>query len=189
MIVNDAPSDAALMLEMVIQKYHDRLVRAGVTIGIEFAHKAADSKEPTALKLHGRYCQAIASITPYRARVRGCKDAYVTVDNECWAKKNKQERVALLDHELTHFELDLDKDGNLRSDDRGRPKLKMRPHDWEIGGFDEVVQRHGVDTAPESVVVRQYLGRSKQLTLAFDAGELQSDNEYTALGDVDVPAA
>src|ERR1019366_9477538 len=51
-------------------------------------------------------------------------------------------RLALLDHELTHLVLRCDEDG-LKHDDIGRPTFKIKQHDFDLGGFAEVVERHG----------------------------------------------
>ncbi len=42
-----------------------------------------------------------------------------------------------------------DKDGKLKRDDAGRPRIKLRKHDFELGGFFDVVERHKT-SAPES---------------------------------------
>jgi hypothetical protein len=40
------------------------------------------------------------------------------------------------------------------TDDLGRPKLEIRPHDFQIGGFRSIAVRHG-DNALEVIQVRQ----------------------------------
>lgn len=43
----------------------------------------------------------------------------------------------------------------MKTDDVGRPKLKMRLHDWQMGGFREIAQRYGSD-ALEVVEARKF---------------------------------
>lgn len=49
-------------------------------------------------------------------------------------------------HELTHLEIQRDKDGAPKWDDLDRPKLKMRKHDYEIGVFVDVAKEYGMDS-------------------------------------------
>jgi hypothetical protein len=55
---------------------------------------------------------------------------------------------------LTHFQLSLNKEGEQKIDDIGRPKLHMRPDDFMLTGFFEVVRRHG-EFAGEAKAVRE----------------------------------
>jgi hypothetical protein len=84
-------------------------------------------------------------VTPYRQRVAGLPDCKVTIDGRYWRERlDDKSRLALADHELTHFELAKDGSGFVKSDKAGRPRVKMRAHDWELGGFNVVLQRHGL---------------------------------------------
>ena len=49
---------------------------------------------------------------------------------------------ALLDHEVAHLELVRDDAGKVKTDDAGRPRLRIRPHDYQTGGFWDVIERH-----------------------------------------------
>ncbi len=48
----------------------------------------------------------------------------------------------------------------------GRPKLRRRKHDREVGWFDEVVRRHQFE-APEYQQFNDIVGAMKQLNLPF----------------------
>ena len=50
------------------------------------------------------------------------------------------------------------------TDDAGRPKLKMRPHDFEVGGFFDIVQRNG-SAAVEAQVIGEVGKKFIQLGL------------------------
>jgi hypothetical protein len=133
--------DAFDLLRKVRSKYHGRLDENEVTVGLLRAWP--NETEENAVKLHGYPCAAVVKITPYAQRVLGIPDAVITLDGRAWDRFSEKERVALLDHELEHLELAVDSEGNLKSDDHGRPKLRMKLHDWELGGFAAVAGRHG----------------------------------------------
>lgn len=72
------------------------------------------------------------------------------IDGYEWNKASDRQRLALIDHELEHLALienkPTKKEPNLtgfKRDDLGRPKLKTRPHDWELAGFQTIALRHG----------------------------------------------
>lgn len=52
------------------------------------------------------------------------------------------QRVAMLDHEWAHIEVTRDAEGSIQRNDDGYVKLRTRKHDWQIGGFNDVVARH-----------------------------------------------
>lgn len=132
------------ILAAAIEEWHPELSEAGVTIGLQVAWPGENADpDVSAVKLHGYECAAVIRITPAKWRLRGVEDAVIEVDGKTWERLTEPERVALIDHELTHLEIARDKDGVIKSDDQGRPKLKMRLHDFQIGGFGEIVRRHG----------------------------------------------
>lgn len=129
------------LLADAIARYHGPLKEAEVTVGVLCAWPGPDDEHP--VKLHGYPCLATIRVTPYRQRVHGIEDAVITLDGPAWAQKTEAEQLAILDHELQHLELVRDRDGILKADDQGRPKLKLRLHDWQLGGFEVIAQRHG----------------------------------------------
>jgi hypothetical protein len=137
--------DLVPLAQKAMQKYHPRLAEAGVTVEVLTVH----SEVSPALRHHGYPAAAVVKVMSQKDRAAGSADARLLVDAEKWAGMNASQRTALLDHELTHLELVKDEEGEVRTDDCGRPKLRVRPHDFELGGFEEVVSRHKQD-APES---------------------------------------
>lgn len=148
----NAEKEVGSYLKNALGKFHHRLKEHGVTVGVLFAHAPRDkeSGEPKgpALKHEGYPAAAVIKINNQKDRVEGKTDATIVVDGDKWADWSDEYRTALIDHELTHLELDLDDDKAVKLDDCNRPKLKMRLHDWQIGGFEEVARRHG-DDSPE----------------------------------------
>ena len=134
------------LLATVVEEYHPDLRAAGVTFTVLAAHakhdKNGEPKLPT-LKLHGTPAAAIVGITSVKDRVAGLGDCRLILDADLWDKLTEAERTALLDHEIFHVQLVLDESGAPTLDDCLRPKLKMRPHDAEVGIFFEVIARHG----------------------------------------------
>lgn len=148
-----ASSEGREVLDTVIEEYHPHLREHGVTVGLLAAWPRAGGDDAP-LKLHGYPCLAVVKVTPYRQRVQGIQDAVITLDGPAWERATEAERIALLDHELTHLELIRDDDGAVKTDDALRPRLKCRLHDWNLGGFEVIARRHG-DAAPEVVAWKE----------------------------------
>lgn len=119
------------------EKAHEDLHDHGLRVGVLL------SEDP--VTLHGYDCYAIVRKTGPRERAQGCADAVIIIDEVKWNDLSNELRIALLDHELTHLNLARDKEGDVKLDNLGRPKIKMRLHDWQLGGFTEMFERHGQD--------------------------------------------
>ncbi|TXH55560.1 MAG: hypothetical protein E6Q97_08545 [Desulfurellales bacterium] len=137
------------LLAEVMKQHHPDLVEAGVTVGLLFAHAprndATGEPQGPALKHNGYPALAVVKINSQRDRVEGKPDATITLDGDRWPDESRESRVALLDHELAHLVLVRDEDGGIKTDDCFRPRLKCREHDFQLGGFWDVVERHGKD--------------------------------------------
>jgi len=168
------------LLEQTKRAHHQRL--GDVTIGmlVALAPINEDTGEPKgpALKLRGVACLAVTRVVGLKLRTHGLEDAEIVIDGDRWPELSQGERVALLDHELTHLELNCDKHGANRRDDLGRPKLKMRPHDHEFGWFDEVAERHGINSI-EVRQARQFQEDWGQLYFDFEQDELALEEDPT----------
>lgn len=134
----------------VMQKYHPELHAAGVRIQTLLAYGPVDEKtgEITgpAVKLGGYACAATIRITSLKQRVAGSGDAEMLIDGDRWFDWAESQKTALVDHELQHLELSLDDGGGIITDDNSRPKLRGRLHDWQLGGFKCIAERHGRDS-------------------------------------------
>lgn len=147
-IYRKADDDLANTVQEALQRYRSDLDEAGVTVETLTAHGEAD--EPV-LKLHGYSCAAVVSIKSLKDRAGSSADARIIVDDATWSDFTEAQRDATLHHELLHLLLVRNKAGAIEHDQAGRPKLKMRLHDVQLGAFREVVERHK-EHAPESTV-------------------------------------
>lgn len=144
--------DVDKLIGFALNDYHNDLKTAGVSIHAVFAHSYDKYGDPVpAVKVHGIPAAAKIQVTSLEDRVRGVADAKLTIDAHYWEVSSEAQRLALLDHELTHLRLATDENG-IVFDDLNRPELRLRQHDWELTGFAEVVERHG----GASVEARQF---------------------------------
>lgn len=134
--------------------YRD-VLNARVTFDYIFAHGDCNrdgERVGVAIKKDGVRALGIARVTPLKQRAKGCADAEIVLDGDWWQEEaSPEQQAALLDHELFHVELKLDRDGGVRTDDLQRPLLKLKPHDWEMGMFNAIAARHG--TASQEVIL------------------------------------
>lgn len=93
------------------------------------------------ITVRGRAALACIRITKLEERVAGRGDAIIHIDGDKYKQWTPKHFDAILDHELTHLELT--DEVFPEYDDAGRLRLRMRPHDFEVGWFAEVAERHG----------------------------------------------
>ena len=142
-----ADADVTALMNELKHKNHQDLEKCGVRIVCMFAHAPRDENtgEPKgpALKKDGWPAAALCRINSQKLRVQGCADAVIEIDGDTWPDRPPAEQEALIDHELQHVKLKLDMNDNVRLDGCNRPKLRLQPHDWQLGGFTEIAARHG----------------------------------------------
>lgn len=148
-----------------MRRWHPDLVKYGVTVAVLEAHAARDKEgqpKGPALKLHGEQCWAVVQINSQKDRAEGKTDATITVDGDRWEELSDESALAVMDHELYHLAVcpDDENEGAILLDDCNRPKLKMRMHDFVIGGFSQIIDRHGVN----AVEAKQYIDLNKVMT-------------------------
>lgn len=131
----------------LIEKYHPELVEAKVRVDVLLVHAPAsddeDKPKPPALMHHGYPAAAVVRKTSLKERTKGHGDAEIVLDGDKWPDYSTEEQDAILDHELEHLVVKRDDEGAIKADDRGRPMLKLKPHNWELGGFEVIIKRHG----------------------------------------------
>lgn len=147
-IYESADKDALDRLGSIIKSHHPELADNGVTIGVVYVSSDAEEEGQgtSVLKVGGYPAQATAKITTPLERSQGMADGIIQIDKRIWSKKTSAQKDALLDHEITHFNVKLDANDALLTDTNDRPKLVMRKHDRQLGWFDEIATRHGKDS-------------------------------------------
>lgn len=146
--------------------YDHHMELAGVRVGALFVFDEEATHE-SVLKHQGYPAQAMIKITSLRDRTLGIADAVIVVDRANWLTLSQPQRDALIDHELTHLVRVLDKEsGRPKFDALGRPKLRLRQHDHQLGWFAEVAQRHG-EASPEVRQAEALIHATGQLYFNF----------------------
>lgn len=149
--------EAQELLSEAMTEFHSSLSDGDVEIGLLAARRAKKKSGEwvpgPVLALRGFACCATVQITKLKDRAMGMPDAVITLNWEWWGRALKSARLAVMDHELQHLELAVDHEGGTKLDSLNRPVLVMRKHDWEFGGFMEIVARHGI-SAVEALAVK-----------------------------------
>jgi hypothetical protein len=175
-----APADMREQVTAVMKTYHGQLRDAEVQVDVLLASPTVDANgDPTgpAVRVHGYAAAAFIRVLSYKDRVIRGFDAEMTLDADHWETASDAERIAVIDHELTHLELVTGDGGTVLRDNAERPKLRCRKHDRHFGWFDIVARRHG-DHSLEVKQAREMLD-SAQFTQCylFDVGR---DDETTS---------
>lgn len=149
--------------------HHQHLADADVQIEILMA---ANDTGPAVS--HGGYpASAVIKIMSLKDRAAGCKDARMIIDNAAWDEYSPKEREALVDHELYHLVLATNDEGDVKRDDLDRPKLKIRKHDFQMGGWYSMCEKHGPN-AIEGQSVAYVAAKLTQMEFDWTSAELMA---------------
>lgn len=149
-------------VDSVMALYHNELKSAKVKIGIIFAYSGSENKP--SVRHAGYPAYATIKLISLKDRISKGYDAELLIDADNWKTSCDKSRAALIDHELSHLQLkkkkvkknkkesdenesddeEIHNNSEIEIDDIGRPILKIRKGDWNVGdGFRDVVARHG----------------------------------------------
>ncbi len=147
-----ARPDVHQLVKEVQKEFHTELSQNGVNVGVIFARNS----EGAAVKKSGYPVAGKISVVSLKDRCEKDYEAEMVIDVSWWTESTTKHHRALIDHELSHLELVEDpEEGGFKTDDQGRPCLKIRNGDWYAGdGFKSVVERHG-DYAVEIACLRK----------------------------------
>jgi hypothetical protein len=159
-----APSEISERISRLIASFHPELNLNSVRIDCISAVNT-DEEEP-AIKLHGAAGVAVVKVLDSKQRAMGRGDAEIVVDELRYYEMSEAEQDALLDHELFHLEIKLNRHGRPKVDEHGRPKLKLKLHDRQFGWFDAIAQRHGA-ASMECKQATRFVLSGKQLYFGF----------------------
>ncbi len=152
-----------------LEQYHRELLACDVRVDLLMVSKVDKEGESKghALKHGGYPAAATVKIVPLKQRALGNGDALITIDSESWEFLDPEQQEALVDHELEHIQVvsangpkfcHMNDAGELvgeaKRDDHGRPKLKLRKHDWQLGGFTSIAKRHGANAVEVMAIER-----------------------------------
>lgn len=143
-------SDTQTLVRKMLKMFNGDLVNAGITLDLLFA--MASNETSPAVSFGGYPALAVVKITSLKDRVAGLADASIVIDELAWKDMTAEGKNALIDHELYHLIVKRTDTGAVKEDDCGRPKLKLRKHDWQTGGFYEIVQRHQMAAVDAQVI-------------------------------------
>lgn len=121
------------MIKALIQSHHEELTNATIALAWALAWKADVDGRCTIGK-----CRKASDLDRELVKI----DFVILLSAEFWRAAKEPQRIALLDHELHHATVRLDRDGEPVRDERGRVCYRMRKHDIEE--FSGVVQRYGL---------------------------------------------
>lgn len=148
-VFTESPNEVRKMITDIRAKSYKDLDGAEVTITSIMAYaKKDDQGKPmgSAIKVNGYAALATIQVTSHKFRIAGLADAIMTIDGDRWESLSIEDQESMIDHELYHLMVKLDSQGFVEGDDSGRPKLKIREHDWQTGGFAEIARRHGANS-------------------------------------------
>jgi hypothetical protein len=164
-------NDAVIaMVKKVAGQWHPDLIKAKVDFGILLVLAASEKTQP-AVKENGHAVGGTIKIVNPKDRITKKFDVEILLDGDEWKTDRDEHKVAKFDHLLSRLEVkkpkakkkkggggavhgkDEEREDHAESefamDDYGRPQLKIRKGDWNVGyGFADVVKRHG-DFSPE----------------------------------------
>ncbi len=174
----NAGPDVRQLAASLIVKHHPAVADAEVDIGYQMAY--SKSGEP-AVSHHGWPALAVCKLVSAQNRQAGMPDILITIDGDRWNSLTAEKKAALLDHELHHIlpqEILPSKrtspDQHYKLDSQRRPVCRLRPHDWQFGGFDVIHERHGA--ASEERRVCELLARKlEQKELPFEPATQTSE--------------
>lgn len=164
-----ASGDIMKLIVNVIKLWHKPLEDAGVKLSVLTAWPPLDENDQPKGRpiIHqGIPVLAYVKICSLKSRVQGVGDAEMIIDGPGWNDMNAAKKKSLIDHELEHLKIVFDSENTAKTDGEGRPKMKMRLHDWELGGFNDVAKRNGTESH-EADAIRGIFESDPQMFFAF----------------------
>ncbi len=132
----------AIVADLYTRRFLD-LKDAGLTVATLFVQ---DGTGEQCLKHAGYAAAAQIKINPLRCRVEGKDDCTIVIDAVMWKTLTPTAQEALIAHELYHVDIQRDDEAHVKLDDIGRPLIKLKKHDRQLGVFDAVVKWYGGDS-------------------------------------------
>ncbi len=162
------------VLNRMMADHHRRLAAEKVRVAVLMIHppvnKDGDKIGP-AIKHAGVEVAGRIKVATARERVLAEVEAIMEIDAEFWDTLVIESQAALIDHELEHLVILIDKEGVTRRHPGNLPVLATQPDDWMLTGFRSVVDRHGAH-ALEAMAIRElYEGFQMVFEFMGDGGD------------------
>jgi hypothetical protein len=163
-----ANADVLALVKKVAGEWHPDLIKAQAEFGVLLVLAASETQP--AVKENGHAVEGTIKIVAPKDRITKKFDVEILLDGDEWKTDREEHKVAKIDHLLSRLEVkkprpkkkkgggavhgsdeerEAHQEAEFAMDDYGRPQLKLRKGDWNVGyGFADVVKRHG-NFAPE----------------------------------------
>jgi predicted metallopeptidase len=159
--------DVEAIVEQLVPEYHDHLDRTDVTVRCVFRDTVAKSRGRMVLgkarKISGLNAHLVGLVRRDDLGDDPADFFCIEVPHEPWQHLTEAQRVALVDHELSHFYV------ALPEDPEEPRKLVMVSHDLEE--FHAVVARHGLWRPDLKALAKVIAQRGEYPTLDDPPGE------------------
>lgn len=139
-----APETVTSLIQSTIEEFHPELVEAQVTVDAVMAYN--DKGFP--IKEGGYPSLAVTKINSLVNRIKGFADVTISLDGEAFDSMSEAEQKALIDRQLYCLTVVRDKEQNVKVDDSGRPKTRIKKCDYRLSWFREIAVRHK-ENSPE----------------------------------------
>lgn len=120
------------LLDAVLKAHHEHLRKVKIALAWNTAWRA---------DVDGRLVLGKCKRASDLDRELSEHDFVILLNQEAWNELSEDQRLALLDHELSHCQQVLDGTGRQKEDERGRLVWRIRKHDVEE--FRDVIARNG----------------------------------------------
>ena len=153
----------------LLMEHHPDLHAAGVTVEVIFGYayrNADDEQVGHAYKVRQRPVSSTSSKTKLIDRVLGAADIRIELDGDQWESLHVDQQAAIIDRELQSFAVAKDNEDGVILDSHGRPKLKTRLPDFEVGIYTEIAKRHR-EASVECISMAQIYLQAGQVVFPF----------------------
>jgi len=172
------------MVTDLVEKHHEELTNARIAVAWNLSWRA-DVDGVVKLGQLKKASDLDRELHPYDFVIMLRKEFFEL------AETTDAQRLALIDHELSHGTVRIDKDGEPMVDAKGRTLYRMRKHDVEE--FSHIVARHGLYKRDLehffSVAKRNRQGQLVDISSRRKAGNGQAGNGAVKDGEAAKPEA
>jgi hypothetical protein len=127
-----APDEVESVMNALIEQKYPDLVKYELTWKVIFAYPTLDEEgapKGNAISVLGGPALWNLKVNSLKERAAGMPDVLFVVDGDEFGKMPRLEQDALLCEVLDSFTIATDKEGSVKADDLGRPKIKKLPPD------------------------------------------------------------